>query len=120
MDNKVDVWDRDELKCAIQDITADSGQFVCLLGGKSTGKSLVIRYFERLNLKGCNMGTVLVIDLRIEGSDILKGLMAVIDERPELYVDSKSQGDLHVLKSLAGLAASFLPETKNMKHFLNL
>ena len=43
MNNQDDMRDRGELKGAIQDITAGSGQFVCLLGGKSTGKSLIIR-----------------------------------------------------------------------------
>ena len=60
------------------------------------------------------MGTVL---LRREGSDILRGLMAVLRRRREMFVDSKTQGDLHVLKSLPGLAAYFFARNEEYEAF---
>jgi hypothetical protein len=36
------VCDRDEIKKSIERILCDSGVFACVLGGKSTGKTLVI------------------------------------------------------------------------------
>jgi hypothetical protein len=48
--NKDEVWDRDELKGAVQDFIARRGEFVCLLGGISTSKSLVIQHLEKLSL----------------------------------------------------------------------
>ena len=49
MANKDEVWDRDELKDAIRAITANRGEFVRLVGGKSTSKTLVIRHLEKLS-----------------------------------------------------------------------
>ena len=35
-----EVWDRKELITSIEDIISDEGNFVCVLAGKNTGKSL--------------------------------------------------------------------------------
>jgi hypothetical protein len=50
MENQEDIWDRDELKDQLNRIIGTKGNFVCLLGGKSTGKLLVLRHFEKKNL----------------------------------------------------------------------
>ena len=63
--NYDEVWDRDELKGAIQGILVGSGEFVYVLGSKDTGKSLVIA-----NLQKLNMNNVLVVNLGY-GSNIL-------------------------------------------------
>ena len=86
MDNRDEVWDREELKRAIQDIIADCGKFVCLLGGKSTGKSLVLEYLEKRN-----MGTVFIVDLRVRDKDILKALLTVLETRRDYYVNLDNQ-----------------------------
>jgi hypothetical protein len=86
------VWDRDELKGAVQDIIARRGEFFCLLGGKSTGKSLVIQHLEKLCLEGCNIGIVFVVNQRIEGSNILKGLMTF----PGTYLRLQKELDVAV------------------------
>lgn len=36
------VWDRHALNSSIHEIIAEEGRFVCLLGGKSTGKTLLL------------------------------------------------------------------------------
>jgi hypothetical protein len=86
------VWDRDELKGAVQDIIARRGEFFCLLGCKSTGKSLVIQHLEKLCLEGCNMGIVFVVNQRIEGSNILKGLMIFPEKRRNLLTSAERAG----------------------------
>jgi hypothetical protein len=86
MANRDEVWDREELKGAIQDIIADCGKFVCLLGGKSTGKSLVLEYLEKRN-----MGTVFIVDLRVRDKDILKALLTVLETRRDYYVNLDNQ-----------------------------
>jgi AAA+ ATPase superfamily predicted ATPase len=63
-------------------IISTVGNFVCLLGGKSTGKSFVIRHFEEND-----RNTVFVVDLRKHGGDILKGLLQVLKERRNRYID---------------------------------
>jgi hypothetical protein len=120
MANRDEVWDRDELKRGIQNIIADRGKFVCLLGGKSTGKSLVLRYLEKLSLEDCSMGTVLVVNLRREGSDILTGLIAVLEERRKFYIDLKSQAKLNVLISVADFAATFFARDKEFEAFAKI
>jgi GTPase involved in cell partitioning and DNA repair len=73
--NKEEISDRDELKYSLNMIVSTVGNFVCLLSGKSTGKSSMIRHFEE------NNRTVFVVDLRKHGGDILKGLLQVLKER---------------------------------------
>jgi KaiC/GvpD/RAD55 family RecA-like ATPase len=64
-------------------IIGTKGTFVCLLGGKSTGKSLVLRHFEKKNLTN-----VFVVDLReTEKGDILKELLRVLTNRKSFYID---------------------------------
>ena len=82
MENLDEVWDRDELRSAIHTILLDTGKFFCVLGGKSTGKTLVIKNMEKLN-----MDNVFVADLRLKGSNILKGL-----EREKFYQDMEEKG----------------------------
>ena len=89
MANRDEVWDRDELKSAIQKILLDKGKFICVLGGQGTGKSLVFANMEKLN-----MGTVFVIDLRVEGINILNGLITVLKERRKFYLDMQQKGTL--------------------------
>ena len=83
MENQEEIWDRDELKDNLNRIIGTKGNFVCLLGGKSTGKSLVLRHFEKKNLTN-----VFVVDLRgTEKGDILKELLRVLTMRKSYYTD---------------------------------
>ena len=40
------IWDRSELINGLHMATETAGNFACLLGGKSTGKSLVLKDFS--------------------------------------------------------------------------
>ena len=42
------LWNRDELTSALKSIINSKGAFACVLGGKNTGKSLVLEEMERL------------------------------------------------------------------------
>jgi hypothetical protein len=44
---KNSVWDRKELVGGLEDIARKKGTFACVLGGKSTGKSLVLKAFAQ-------------------------------------------------------------------------
>ena len=101
MINQDEVWDRDELKRAILNIFSGVGNFVCLLGGKSTGKSLVIRDLEKLN-----MSSVFVVDLRVKGSNILNALLAVLQERKKYYLDMKEKQNVKTVITFARALAT--------------
>lgn len=88
MKRRHEVWDRDELQVAIQKILSSDGNFVCLFGCKSTGKSLVIESIENRN-----MGNVFVVNLRQEGNDILIGLVAVLEERRRYFTQVGQYGN---------------------------
>ena len=99
MMNQTEIWDRDDLQDALKFVFAQYSQLVCLLGGKSTGKSLVLRNLERLN-----KGTVFRVNLR-EGSDILKGLLKVLEERRNYYLYLESENTMNIAGKIASVAA---------------
>ena len=70
-----DIWDRTEIISALSEIVERKGKFVCLLAGKSTGKTLILRYMEEIFPT-----KVFVVDLR-KNSDILTGLIEVLRSR---------------------------------------
>ena len=72
------LWNRDEFQRALKDIFIEKGEFVCVLGGKNTGKSLVMKEMERLKKK------VFVVDLR-RNSNILGSLVEKLWERRLRY-----------------------------------
>ena len=77
------MWDRAELKSQLESIVSSEGKFVCLLAGKSTGKSLILR-----NLEQDHMEKVFVVNLRLHGPDILEGLRNVLQERKSYFSKS--------------------------------
>ena len=77
------MWDRAELKSHLESIVSSEGKFVCLLAGKSTGKSLILR-----NLEQDHMEKVFVVNLRLHGPDILLGLRNVLQERKSYFSKS--------------------------------
>lgn len=87
--NDTDIWDREELQEALGEAIQDRGNFVCLLGGKSTGKTLLIKNMEKLN-----MNNVFRVNLRLEGKNILNGLTTVFEERRKYYLNLNKQKNL--------------------------
>ena len=45
------LWNREKFQCALEDVIKETGEFVCVLGGKNTGKSLVMENMESLEDK---------------------------------------------------------------------
>ena len=78
-----EVWDRKELINSIEDIIADDGNFVCLLAGKSTGKSLVLSSVEKKF-----PAKVFRVNLRIH-PDMLTGLLWTLRDRQKLDIKDK-------------------------------
>ena len=113
MANRDEVWDRDELKGALLEITAGLGKFGCLLGGKSTGNSLVLRW-----LKNNNMGTVFVVDCRSTGHDIVRGLRAVLEKRRDYYLDLEKQQPVTAALKDGQVVTGFLGKGKSYDEFL--
>ena len=100
---KKEVWDRAELKVELNDIISKrGGKFVCELGGKDTGKSLVLKEIEKENLT-----KVFIVDLREHGPDILKGLKAVLVMRKGRLEEFAKQLGANVATEATGLAAGF-------------
>jgi hypothetical protein len=105
MENQEDIWDRDELKDQLNRIIGTKGNFVCLLGGKSTGKSLVLRHFEEKNLTN-----VFIVNLRgTEKGDILKELLRVLTKRKSYYtyLVNKSKSILALILTYSEILADF-------------
>ena len=116
MANRDEVWDRDELKSALLEFITGCGKFGCLLGGKSTGKSLVLKWLEN-----GNMGTVFIVNLRNSGDDILKGLLAVLEKRRDYYLDlDKQQPAITAAVKVGQVVAGFLGKGESYGEFLKV
>jgi hypothetical protein len=87
---KKDVWDRKDLLQELEVIARKKGRFVCLLGGKSTGKSLVLTNFSKQQ-EGKNR-MVFYIDMR-KYPGIVQGL-----------VDVLSRSNIEIFKNIMELA----------------
>ena len=106
------IWDRDDLKDSLKSVFAQDNQFVCLLGGKSTGKSLVIRNFEKTR-----MGTLFVVNLR-EHSDILEGLLIVLEERVTRVDFLNTEGTIKTVGKLGAIAAEMAGKEKEYERLV--
>ena len=74
---KNNVWDRKDLFQGLEDVARKKGNFVCLLGGKSTGKSLVLQKFSMQNKENRK---VIYIDMRSDYASITHGFLSVINK----------------------------------------
>lgn len=79
------LWNRDELKSCLHNIVSDEGRFVCLLAGKSTGKSLVLK-----KLQEESPDKVFVINLRLN-PNILTGLVKTLRDRQQWDMQEKAK-----------------------------
>ena len=114
--NRDEIWDRDELKSALLEFIAGSGKFGCLLGGKSIGTTLVLKWLEKRN-----MGTVFIVNLRNSGDDILKGLLAVLEKRRDYYLDlDKQQPAITAAVKVGQVVAGFLGKGESYGEFLKV
>eukprot|EP01035_Chromulina_nebulosa_P031214 gene31214-41589_t len=88
------LWNGDKFQRALKDIVIQTGVFACVLGGKNTGKSLVMEALERQEKN------VYVVDLR-RNSNILSSLVEKLWERRLRYKPT----DLNnaIIKFLAGV-----------------
>ena len=91
---------------------AQDNQFLCLLGGKSTGKTLVIRNFEKTR-----MGTVFVVNLR-RHSDIFEGLLRVLEERVTRVDFLNTEGTIKIVGELGAIAAEIAGEKKEYERLV--
>jgi hypothetical protein len=72
------VWDRKNLLQGLEDVARKRGNFVCLLGGKSTGKSLVLRKFsEQEEVKNRK---VIYVNMRAGYASITYGFLTVVNK----------------------------------------
>jgi hypothetical protein len=69
------VWDRKELLDGLEDLIKTKGKLVCLLGGKSTGKSFVLKHFSRIEKKNKK---VIYINMRGGYSSIVARFVEVM------------------------------------------
>jgi len=79
------LWNRDELKSCLHNIVTRKGRFVCLLAGKSTGKSLVLK-----KLQEESPGKVFVVNLRLN-PNILTGLVKTLRDRQQWDMQEKAK-----------------------------
>ena len=79
------LWNRDELMSCLHNIVTSKGRFVCLLAGKSTGKSLVLK-----KLQDKSPGKVFVVNLRLN-PNILTGLVSTLRDRQQWDMQEKAK-----------------------------
>lgn len=76
--DKNEFYDRELIVESIKDSLSLKGQFVCLLGGKSTGKSLLFDHLSKRKNNSKNLSLIL-LDMRAFGdADILKALLTYL------------------------------------------
>jgi len=90
---KKEVYDREEILHSIRTLIRDSGNFVCLLGGKSTGKSLIFKHFEDPRNHEKHL-SLINIDMRsyAEKRNILEALLKSLAK-------TKTHNSIEVIKS---------------------
>ena len=93
------IWDRSELIDGLNMATETAGNFVCLLGGKSTGKSLVLKKFSLEKKKNRN---IFYIDMRTGYPSITYGFLSVI----------KKSNNAKVIEFLLNLFKSLVAKVK--------
>jgi hypothetical protein len=72
-----EVWDREDLMNELYSVSSEEGNFVCLLGGKDIGKSLV------LNSMVNNSETPMIyVDLREHGSNVETAIYTELTNMP--------------------------------------
>ena len=72
--NEKKLWDREDLMKGLSKSTNTKGNFVCILGGQSTGKSFVLHKFQE-NAKN----KVIIVDLR-DDTNLVRCLTTAIGE----------------------------------------
>jgi hypothetical protein len=88
---KKEVYDREEILHNIRALIRRSGNFICLLGGKSSGKSLIFNHFEDPRYHEKHL-SLIIIDMRsyAEKRNILEAL---------LNAKTKTPNSIEVIKS---------------------
>ena len=78
---KDEVFDREEILSQFRSLIRERGNFVCLLGGKSTGKSLIFQHLQNSNFSEKNE-SVFIIDMRLYGvkRDMLESLLKSLSQ----------------------------------------
>jgi hypothetical protein len=99
--NPENIYDRSVIKKGLIDAVDFTGSFLCLLGGKNCGKSLLIK-----DLAKRQAGKVFVIDLR-KGGLILKQLLSVLESETDADIGTTILN--HFLTKLAPLEVSGTP-----------
>lgn len=99
-----EVWDREELVSFLEEIieSDDHCTFACILAGRSTGKTLVLNNLQRQFPE-----TFFCVDLRRKGSDILTGLVDVLEDKMSLN-PSNYKTLQNLLMQAIGATANFI------------
>lgn len=99
-----EVHDRNELRCALLGVLQSKGQFALLLGGKSVGKSLLLRELAKMDFVGMDNVPRLVVLLNARecGVDLVGGLRrALVAAVQEGAIGGPLQGNSRTVKDRA-------------------
>ena len=105
------VWDRAELMNGLNGATEIDGNFVCLLGGKSTGKSLVLKEFAREEKSNNN---VIYIDMRSGYPSIVYGFTSVIKKSSNASLQKLAFTVLKTIFSTKAKLKDIFPNTSEI------
>jgi Cdc6-like AAA superfamily ATPase len=89
--NRKEFYDRELIVASVRDTISLNGRFICLLGGKSTGKTLLIKYLSQPQ-HNFKHRCVINLNMRETQGDILKALLSsLLNTRTERVMDKASQ-----------------------------
>lgn len=107
------VYNREELLGTLHEALSDEGTFTLLLGGKSVGKSMVLRSVNEQYTKADKGPMVVQIDARRTGPDLAVGIVSAIqalDHAPGwrgVLSEFHNSGAATVFSRLAGVAVKY-------------
>jgi hypothetical protein len=113
-----ELWDRDELVDHLRCQLKKKGSFTMLLGGKNTGKSMVLKSLAEENNRNTKGPMVLLVDMRGPNTDMVAAIVDAIKALEEgagrgLWGTFLNSGGLELFSD--ALASSFPLATKEIQ-----
>jgi len=109
------VYDRDELMVMLREVVKGKGKFALLLGGKSVGKSHILRALAK------EFPEIVLVDARESGPNISRGLANALPTADlEMLTDLLKTRDLNIIWQLVNKPIRFLGRVIKNIPFLGL
>eukprot|EP00965_Chrysotila_dentata_P017064 566801-Pleurochrysis_carterae.AAC.1 len=101
------VWDRDNLQETLRNLLSDTGVFALFVGGKSVGKTLLLKEIAKNFSKGTRQ-RVAIINARRSGTNLAKGIFEAAATFPPEWIN----GFRDFVVAAQGVSEKLSPVTK--------